>query len=76
MKIFFFYWPTNVIELILSTRISVMGRLFGGIMKQVPEKTKRAILKDRKLGMMIGQLSWKYNLTIKQVDKICNQEEQ
>ena len=45
-------------------------------MKQVPEKTKRAILKDRKLGMMIGQLSWKYNLTIKQVDKICNQEEQ
>jgi len=44
-------------------------------MSKANKKTIKQILQDRKAGMMIGQLSWKYDLTISQVDRICKEQE-
>lgn len=40
---------------------------------KVSNKIKKQIIKDRKAGMMVGQLSWKYDLTIKQIMKILGE---
>jgi Mor family transcriptional regulator len=38
---------------------------------KLSQKTIKSIRADRKMGMTIGELSWKYNLTITAIMKIC-----
>ena len=35
---------------------------------------KKKIIADRKAGVLTGMLSWKYDLTVSQIIKICDKE--